>query len=115
MSLTAQSTAPQRPASGMGVFFSLYFVIMTFEPPVAGWLCERTGKPFTGILFAVGLLAATALGFIAFGPLKQSLARGGPLRNPARCFRGLAAAFEAAYSRPAPSVLPLLCLHQVQT
>ena len=75
MSLTAQSMAPQRRAFGMGVFFSLYFVIMTIAPPVAGWLFDRTGKPFTAILFAAGLFAATGLGFIAFGPLKRSLAR----------------------------------------
>ena len=75
MSLTAQSMAPQRRAFGMGVFFTVYFVIMTVAPPVAGWLFDRTGSAFTAILFAAGLFAATALGFVAFGPLQRRLAR----------------------------------------
>ena len=75
MSLTAQSMAPQRRALGMGVFLSFYFLIMTAAPPVAGWLFDRTGQPFTAIQFAAGLFAATGLGFAAFGPTKQWLAR----------------------------------------
>lgn len=76
MSLTAQSMAPQRRAFGMGVFFSVYFVIMSAGPPLAGWLFDRTGQAFAAIVFAAGLFAATALGFLAFGPLKRHLARG---------------------------------------
>ena len=76
MSLTAQSMAPQRRAFGMGVFFTFYFVIMTAAPPVAGWLFDYTGNPFTAIVFAAGLFVATGLGFVAFGPLKRRLARG---------------------------------------
>jgi len=75
MSLTARSMAPQRRAFGMGVFFSVYFVIMTAAPPVAGWLFDRTGEPFAAIVFAAGLFAATGLGFVAFGPLARWLAR----------------------------------------
>jgi len=75
MSLTGQSMAPQRRAFGKGVFLSFYFLIMTAAPPLAGWLCDRTGKPFTAIEFAAGLFAATGLGFTAFGPLKRRLAR----------------------------------------
>jgi predicted MFS family arabinose efflux permease len=74
MSLTAQSMAPQRRAVGMGVFFSFFFLIMTAAPPVAGWLFDRTGKPFAAILLAAGLFAAAGLGFLAFGPLKRWLA-----------------------------------------
>ena len=76
MSLTAQSMAPQRRAFGMGVFFSCYFVIVTAAPPAAGWLFDHTGRPFTAILFAAGLFAAAALGFLGFGPLKRGLGRG---------------------------------------
>jgi len=82
MSLTAQSMAPQRRAFGMGVFFTFYFVIMTAAPPVAGWLFDRTGQPYTAIIFAAGLFVATGVGFVAFGPLKRGLARGAV--NPER-------------------------------
>ena len=75
MSLTAQSMAPERRAFGMGVFLSFYFIVMTAAPPVAGWLFDRTGKPFTAIVFAAALFAATGLGFTAFGPLKRALLR----------------------------------------
>ena len=75
MSLTAQSMTPERRAFGMGVFLSFYFIVMTVAPPVAGWLFDRTGKPFMAIAFAAALFAATGLGFTAFGPLKRSLAR----------------------------------------
>ena len=82
MSLTAQSMAPQRRAFGMGVFFTFYFFIMTAAPPVAGSLFDRTGQPYTAIIFAAGLFVATGLGFVAFGPLKRWLARGAV--NPGR-------------------------------
>lgn len=75
MSLTAQSMAPQRRAFGMGVFLSVFFLIMTAAPPVAGWWFDQTGKAFTAIIFAAGLLAAAGLGFSAFGPLKRWLER----------------------------------------
>ena len=75
MSLTGQSMAPERRAFGMGVFLSFYFIVVTAAPPLAGWLFDRTGKPFTAIVFAAALFAATALGFTAFEPLKRSLAR----------------------------------------
>lgn len=84
MSLTAQSMAPQRRAFGMGVFFTLYFVIMTAAPPVAGWWFDRTGDPFTAILFAAALFATAGLGFVAFGPLKRRLARGSALASEPR-------------------------------
>jgi len=76
MSLTAQSMAPERRAFGTGVFFTFFFIILTAAPPVAGWLFDRTGDPFTAILFAAGLFAATGLGFVAFAPLKRRLDRG---------------------------------------
>lgn len=75
MSLTAKSMAPQRRAFGMGVFFSVYFVLMTAAPPVAGWLFDRTGDPFNAIVFAAGLFVATGFGFAAFEPLRRWLAR----------------------------------------
>ena len=74
MSLTGQSMAPERRAFGMGVFLSFYFLIMTAAPPLAGWLFDRTGRPYTAIVFAAGLFAAAGLGFAAFGPTKRWLA-----------------------------------------
>ena len=75
MALTAQSMAPQRRAFGMGVFFSVYFVIQTAAPPLAGWLFEDSGKPFVAIQFAAALFAATAACYVGFGWLKRRLVR----------------------------------------
>jgi predicted MFS family arabinose efflux permease len=71
MSLTAQAMAPQRRAFGMGVFFSVYFMLMTAAPPLAGWLFDRTGSAYAALVFAAGLFAGAGLCFAAFGPLKR--------------------------------------------
>jgi predicted MFS family arabinose efflux permease len=71
MALTSQAMAPQRRAFGMGVFFSLYFVLMTLAPPLAGWLFDRSGNAFHALLFAALLFAATALSHALFGVLKR--------------------------------------------
>ena len=75
MSLTGQSMAPERRAFGMGVFLSFYFIVVTAAPPLAGWWVDRTGEPYSAIVFAATLFAATGLGFTAFGPMKRSLVR----------------------------------------
>ncbi len=75
MALTAQSMAPQRRAFGMGVFLSVYFVIQTAAPPLAGWLFDSSGQPFVAIQFAAALFAATAACYVGFGWLKRRLVR----------------------------------------
>ncbi len=75
MALTAQSMAPQRRAFGMGVFLSVYFVIQTATPPLAGWLFDRSGDAFAAIQLAAALFAATAACYIGFVGLKRRLAR----------------------------------------
>jgi predicted MFS family arabinose efflux permease len=73
MALTGEAMAPQRRAFGMGVFFSLYFVIMTLGPPLAGWLFDRSGDAFTPILFAVALFVAAALVFRCFRLVRNAV------------------------------------------
>ncbi len=75
MALTAQSMAPQRRAFGMGVFLSVYFVLQTAGPPLAGWLFDRSGDPYVAIQFAAALFAATGVCHIGFGWLKRRLAQ----------------------------------------
>ena len=72
MALTGEAMAPQRRAFGMGVFFSLYFVIMTLGPPVAGWLFDRSGDPFTPVLLATALFVAAALVYRLFRVVKDA-------------------------------------------
>lgn len=77
MALTGDAMAPQRRAFGMGVFFTLYFLIMTLAPPVAGWLFDRTSDPYGPIIFAALLFAAAAGVYWVF-----SLAVRGRAREP---------------------------------
>ncbi len=57
MALAGQAVAPERRAFGMGVFFTVYYAVMTASPPAAGWIFDRTGAPDGAILFGAGLFA----------------------------------------------------------
>ena len=65
MALTVEAMAPQRRAFGMGVFVTVFFVIVTLAPPLAGWLFDRSGDPYQPLLLAAGLFAG------AMGVLRQ--------------------------------------------
>jgi len=71
MALTGEAMAPQRRAFGMGVFFSFFFVLVTVAPPIAGWLFDRNGDPFSPIVFAAFLFASAALTHRAFRVVKS--------------------------------------------
>jgi len=70
MALAGQAVAPERRAFGMGVFFTVYYAIMTASPPVAGWLLDRTGAPDSAILFGAALFALVFPAAILFRMLK---------------------------------------------
>jgi len=52
MALPATVLAPEARAFGMGVFFTIYYVVMMAAPALAGGVAERTGD--AGIVFALG-------------------------------------------------------------
>jgi predicted MFS family arabinose efflux permease len=66
MALTGAAMAPQKRAFGMGIFFSVYFLLVAPTPAIAGWLFDRTGNAFAALLFAIGLLMLTLLANLAF-------------------------------------------------
>jgi MFS family permease len=82
MALSGQAVAPERRAFGMGVFFTIYYALMTTSPAVAGWLLDRTGAPGSAIAFGAALLAAVLPATIAFRRLKANGA--GPLTAAAK-------------------------------
>jgi len=82
MALTGEAMAPQRRAFGMGVFFSVYFVLLSLGPPLAGWLYDASRNPFQPIQFALLLFVGAALAFALFRLLKQRL-EAGALRTSA--------------------------------
>jgi MFS family permease len=70
MALAGQAVAPERRAFGMGVFFTVYFIVMTASPPVAGWIFDRTGAPDGAILFGAALFALVLPAAAMFRVLK---------------------------------------------
>ena len=66
MTLPAEALRPENRAFGMGVFFSLYFVITAPTPMIAGWLFDTTGSAAWPIYFAAFLFSATATANVAF-------------------------------------------------
>lgn len=70
MALAGLAVAPERRAFGMGVFFTVYFAIMTAGPPIAGWLFDRTGEPDSAILFGAALFAIVVPLAVLFRMLK---------------------------------------------
>ncbi|WP_292294991.1 MFS transporter [Marivita sp.] len=70
MALAGQAVAPERRAFGMGVFFTVYYAIMTASPPVAGWLLDRTGTPESAILCGAALFALVFPVAVLFRMLK---------------------------------------------
>lgn len=75
MALAAEAMAPQRRAFGMGVYMTVYFVLQTASPPLAGWIFDRSGTPFGPLAFASALFAATAAGYLAFRRVQRAIAR----------------------------------------
>ncbi|WP_294608334.1 CynX/NimT family MFS transporter [uncultured Roseovarius sp.] len=82
MALAGQAVAPERRAFGMGVFFTVYYAIMTASPPVAGWLLDRTGAPDSTILFGAALFALVFPIAVLFRMLKTGTATG-PVKETA--------------------------------
>ena len=75
MALTAEAMAPQRRAFGMGVFFTLYFVVVALAAPAAGWLFDRSADPYVPIVFAAALFAGGAFVYRMFNVVKARVRR----------------------------------------
>ena len=58
MGLPAAVLPPAARAFGMGVFFTLYYVVMMLAPMIAGQLADRTGDPATPFVFGIALLVS---------------------------------------------------------
>jgi len=71
MALASVAIAPQNRALGMGLFFSLYFLLVAPAPVIAGWLVDYSGSAWFAVIFAATLFAATALAYWAFQITRQ--------------------------------------------
>jgi MFS family permease len=66
MALPAQVLSPRRRALGLGVFYTVYYVIMTIGPLVAGWCRDHWHAASAAVLFGVALYWSIPLIFLAF-------------------------------------------------
>ena len=65
-SLLPRALAPERLATGLGVSYTIYYLIMAAVQPAAGLLRDLTGDPATPVRFAAVAMATTVVGLAAF-------------------------------------------------
>jgi len=70
-SMLPRALAPERLATGLGVSYTAYYVVMAAAQPLAGWLRDVTGDPATPIRFAAAAMAATIAGVVAFRAIEH--------------------------------------------
>ncbi|MEM8977115.1 MAG: MFS transporter, partial [Pseudomonadota bacterium] len=73
MALTVQAMKPENRAIGMGLFFTIYFLVQVPAPTIAGWLYDLSTDEIWPILFAVALFVFTAIANLAFRFVQKRL------------------------------------------
>ncbi len=73
MALTVQAIKPENRAIGMGLFFTIYFLVQVPAPTIAGWLYDLSTDEIWPILFAVALFVFTAIANLAFRFVQKRL------------------------------------------
>lgn len=71
VALSAEAIRPQNRAMGMGVYFSIYYLVVAPAPTIAGWLFDRSGDPFHPVLFGAFLFFLTAVAHHGFRMVKR--------------------------------------------
>jgi MFS family permease len=65
-SLLPRALPPERLATGLGVSYTAYYLVMATVQPLAGWLRDVTGDPATPVRFAAAAILVTIVGLGAF-------------------------------------------------
>jgi MFS family permease len=71
MALAGEAVPLERRAFGMGVFFTIYYAIMTAGPPISGWLYDSMETTTAPLLFAALLFVAVLPAVLAFDAAKS--------------------------------------------
>lgn len=69
MALLPRTLAPERLATGLGVFYTVFYVMIALTQPAAGLLRDLVGDPAAPIVFAAAVMAATVVGLAVFRQL----------------------------------------------
>jgi MFS family permease len=76
MALLPRAIPPDRLATGFGVFYTIFYVMMALTQPAAGLVRDVAGDPRAPILFAALVMASTVIGLAIFRRLE-----GHPIRE----------------------------------
>jgi MFS family permease len=74
MALLPKALPPDRLATGFGVFYSVFYVMMALTQPAAGLVRDVAGDPAAPIVFAALVMAATTVGLALFRRLERRTA-----------------------------------------
>ena len=66
MALLPRALASERLATGLGVFYTVFYVMMALTQPAAGLVRDVVGDPSAPIVFAAVVMAATVVGLAIF-------------------------------------------------
>ena len=75
MSLLPRVLAPERLATGLGVFYTLFYLVIAASQSAAGLVRDLSGDPAMPIRFAAAMMAATVLGLGAFRLVERGKGR----------------------------------------
>jgi MFS family permease len=73
MALLPRALAPERLATGLGVFYTVFYVMMALTQPAAGLVRDLVGDPGAPIVFAAAIMAATVVGLAVFRHLSPAV------------------------------------------
>ena len=66
VALAGEAIRPERRAFGMGIFFTVYYAIMTAAPPIAGAIFDATAHSQGPLVFGMVLFASVVPAALAF-------------------------------------------------
>jgi len=74
-SLLPRALPPERLAVGLGLSYTVYYVVVALAQPLAGMVRDHTGDPAAPIRVAAAAMAATILGLIVFRWIERRRSR----------------------------------------
>jgi len=72
-SLLPRAVPPERLATGLGVSYTAYYLVMAGVQPLAGWLRDLTADPATPVRFAAAAMVMTIVGVVAFRLIERRI------------------------------------------
>jgi MFS family permease len=72
MALLPRALPPERLATGFGVFYTVFYVMMAATQPAAGLVRDVVGDPAAPIVLAAAVMAATTIGLAIFRRIEHA-------------------------------------------